>query len=220
MSEPAAIGGKEREQILDGTAALDEFVRRAGYPSIEAAVAHHTVFLDPATVTQTGGGALFPVIRNAARRGIVDVVDGREVMHCDNTTPTLAFLWAADRSNGPDIQFNHVWSRSSDPDCYTALWNLCCTPAFVAKTSDTHGTIVELLRYRSYDLYGHRPLGVAAPTPPVGYQSLEWAAMPPPATDLEQRLRLRMLSAPKARPTIAARTIGWLYSQGPDTHLR
>jgi hypothetical protein len=220
MSEPVAIGGRGREQILDGTAALDEFVRRARYPSIEAAVAHHTVFLDPATVAQTGGGALFPVIRNAARRGDIDVVDGRKVMYCDNTSPTLAFLWAADRSNGPDIQFNHVWSRSSDPDCYTALWNLCCTPAFLAKTSDTHGRIVELLRYHSYHLYGHKPLDAAAPTLPDGYESLEWAAMPPPAANLQQSLRLRMLNAPKARPTIAARRIGWLYSQGPDTSLQ
>ena len=34
---------------------------------------------------------------------------------------------------GPDVQFNHVWSVSRDPDAYTALWHLCATPAFLAK---------------------------------------------------------------------------------------
>nr|WP_154723575.1 hypothetical protein [Ilumatobacter coccineus] len=213
-------GGSGKAPILDGTAALATFCERAGYPSIEAAVAEQTVFLDPITVAQTHGGALFPVVRDQARRGQdATLPDGRRVVCCDNATPTRAFLWAADRINGSDTQFNHVWNTSNDPDAYTALWNLCCTPAFLAKATDTHDGVKAMLRYRAFDLFGFVPAGVEAPDVPDGYESLVWGA-PPPATDqLEARLRRRLAASPKSRAAHAARTIGWLFSDGPDSSL-
>jgi hypothetical protein len=54
----------------------------------------------------------------------------------DNASPTDAFLWSAGIAKGPDVQFNNLWSLSRDPDSYTALWNICATPAFLAKTTD------------------------------------------------------------------------------------
>ena len=40
--------------------------------------------------------------------GSVDTMaDGRPVLPDDNTSPTLAFLWAAQRTKGPDVQYNH-----------------------------------------------------------------------------------------------------------------
>ena len=54
----------------------------------------------------------------------------------DNTSPTLAFKWAAQQGRGPDIQFNHIYTGTNDPDLYTALWNICVTPAFLAKLTD------------------------------------------------------------------------------------
>src|SRR3979490_2075369 len=84
--------------MLDGVERLtDLLVRRAGYPSVVAAVAEHAIFLDPETVAQTGGSALFSTIRmrNVSGRGSIDEVDGRRVLLDDNTSPTDAFLWAA-----------------------------------------------------------------------------------------------------------------------------
>lgn len=55
--------------ILDGVDNLHSVLVRAGYSSVVAAVAEHTVFLHPATVAQTNGMALFPTIRDFVRRG-------------------------------------------------------------------------------------------------------------------------------------------------------
>ena len=87
--------------VMDGIATLADTLVRAGYESTVQAVAAHTLFLDPSTVSQTRGGARFRVIRNPTRRGEFTEVDGRPVMFDDNTTPTLALLWGARRKKGP-----------------------------------------------------------------------------------------------------------------------
>lgn len=209
------VGG--RDQLLDGAGALDRFVERAGYSSVEAAVAEHAVFLHPDTVAQSEGDAVFPVVRDMRHRGEFGVLaDGRRVMFCDNTTAKDAYLWAADMVVGPDIQFNHVWSNSRDPDAFTALWNICCTPAFLAKTTDTRAGVSDVLRFRAFDLFGYHPADEEPPDEPAGYRDLVWAEMPPAAPDLEKQLRRRLAAGPKRRASVAARQIGWLYSDGPD----
>jgi hypothetical protein len=209
--------------VLNGISALDAVLRRAGYPSTVAAMAEHTIFLDPLTVAQTHGHPVFPVIRDMVRRGTFDTTAaGRHVLLDDNTTPMLTFLWAANRNRGPDVQYNHVWSESKNPDLYTALWNLCATPAFLAKTTDglNHPEVREALRFRAYELYGAHPPGQAPPTRPEGYEDLQWAPMPKTVPDLAAAFRVRLLAAPKSRPSLAAGTIGWLFSDWkPDTSL-
>lgn len=217
---PASQGGttsKTSGPVLDGIGALGDVLLRAGYPSITAAVAAHTVFLPVETVAQAKGLALFPAVRDPNRRGqFGKLADGRNVLFDDNSTPTDVFLWAAGRAKGPDVQFNHVWQASSDPDSYTALWNLCCTPAFLAKTSDTHVPTVASLRYRSWSLFGTCPPGETPPGKPEGFDELVWAPSPPPVDDLEECVRARLRNAPKRRATVTAATIGWLFSNGPD----
>lgn len=116
------------------------------------------------------GHAVFPVVRDQVRKGqLAELPDGLRVLYDDNSTPTDVFLWAADRIKGPDVQFDHVWNRSTDPECYTALWNLCCTPAFLAKTSDT--LVVAALQYRAYNLYRALPKGVEPPIVPTGMKT-------------------------------------------------
>jgi hypothetical protein len=157
------------------------------------------------------------------RRGTFDTTAaGRHVLLDDNTTPMLTFLWAANRNRGPDVQYNHVWSESKNPDLYTALWNLCATPAFLAKTTDglNHPEVREALRFRAYELYGAHPAGQGPPTRPEGYEDLQWAPMPETVPDLAAAFRVRLLAAPKSRPSLAAGTIGWLFSDWkPDTSL-
>lgn len=209
--------------IMDGIKALDAVLRRAGYASVTAAVAEHSVFLHPRTVAQTNGQPVFPVVRDMGRRGeIGKLLDGRPILFDDNTTPTWTFLWAAGRNKGLDVQFNHVWTDSSNPDLYTALWNLCATPAFLAKTTDGHNhpEVREALRYRAYELYGAHPLGQSSPLKPDGFDQLKWAALADPMLNLEAVYRTRLAGAPKSRMTIAAREIGWLFSGWqPDISL-
>ncbi len=204
-----------RNEVLDGVQALSTMLQRAGYPTAMHAVAAHSIFVHPETVAQTNGQALFPVIRDFELRGqFGNASDGRRVLLDDNTSPTLAFCWSAQRKKGPDIQFNHVFTDSRNPDIYTALWNVCVTPAFLAKTTDgkNHPKVVAALRCRAFELYGFLPDGESAPAHPAGYDDLEWHESCPPVTDLEHILRRRMNRAPKSRPSIAAREIGWCFS--------
>jgi hypothetical protein len=211
-----AVGGVAAKTVLDGVEQLTEVLRLAGYSVVEA-VAKYTIFLDPATVAQTNGQALFPIIRNMdmGRRGTFEAgADGRTVMLDDNTSPTDAFLWSGQLRKGRDVQFNHVWNDSRNRHAYTALWNLCATPAFLAKTTDgsNHPEVVAALRYRAYSLYGMRPDDEPVPQEPAGYSELRWAPHPDPVRDLESVLRTRLRANPKRNTTRACRQIGWLFS--------
>jgi hypothetical protein len=140
----------------------------------------------------------------------------------DNASPTDAFLWSAGLAKGPDVQFNHVWSLSRDPDAYTALWNICATPAFLAKTTDgsNHPEVQAALRYRALELYGRVPADQPVPTEPEGYPTLRWAALAPAVPDLERELRARLRQNPKSRTAISCREIGWLFSDWtPDSTI-
>ena len=207
-------GTRGQKVVMDGITLLGETLKRAGFGSTLEAIAAHTLFLHPDTVAQTGGDPVFPVIRNPNRRGELTEIDGRPVMFDDNTTPTLAFLWSARRKKGPDVQYNHVFGDPRNPATYTALWNLCVTPAFLAKTTDgsNHPEVLAALKYRVFDLYGCWPEGELEPSEPSGYRELAWVQPLPAVADLEAELRSRLAQAPASPPAKAARQIGWLFS--------
>jgi hypothetical protein len=215
-------GSGKRPMVSDGVKALTDVLAKAGYASTVQAVAAHTVFLHPDTVAQTKGEAVFPVVRDMHNRGKLSTVGDRRVLLDDNTSATLAFLWASQRGPGNDVQTNHIWADSGNPDTYTALWNLCITPAFLAKCTDGkhHPEVQAALRYRVVDLYGLWPADKERPVSPAGYERLEWPEPPPAVADLEAVLRGRLAARPKSPPAIAARKIGWLCSDWkPDSTL-
>lgn len=197
---------------LDGRAAFEAIVATSQYGTLSQAVASLTLFSHPATVRQTGGKALFPAVRNQRRVGEVDVLDGRRVLLDDNKSPTDAFLWANGLGRrGADIQFNHVYAASGDADAYTALPNICMTPAFIAKLTDGSEPIRRLLRFRSHQLYGWTPGGREAPERPEDYETLEWAAPLPAVEDVRATMKAAMATKPKDRTVLAARELGWLF---------
>ncbi len=197
--------------VMDGAAALADLIGEVGVPKF---LARHTVFLHPDTVGHMNGEPLFRVVRSsAAMRGQAGKAGAVDVIYCDNNTPTLGFLWAANRSRGRDVQFNHVWTASNDPQSYTALWNMCATPAFLAKLTDgkRQSETTSVLQYRSFELYGH--CHGAEPPKPEGYDGItEWADHPEPVVDLKGLLRRRLAARPKTRAALSARTIGWFFS--------
>ena len=214
---------REAAPILDGIDQLTEVLTRAGYPSIVAAVAEHSVFLHPDTVAQARGLAVFPTSGGWASVGEFDTLpDGRRVMLDDNLSPTVAFTYATNLAKGRDVQFNHVWPSSKDPDAYTALWNLFATPAFLAKPTDTgkHPAVRDALRFRAFDLYRQHPAGQPDPLEPPGYRDLVWAAHPDPVPDLEALYAPACARRPRAGPRSPAGTLGWLFSGGkPDSTI-
>lgn len=199
---------------MDGAAAFNEVLARAGFESPLHAVAKYAVFLHPDTVAQTRGEAVVRVIRGttAERHKFFHLADGTEVMKDDNYSPGILFQWAIGEGKGEEVQFNHLWSGTGDPARYTGLWNVCRTPVFLANITDRRKVIANALRYRAAELYGVVPRGEGPPTRPENYASLVWAEMPPPVPSLERRLREELSTKPKNRVRTAAERLGWVFS--------
>jgi hypothetical protein len=209
---------------FDGRAALVCVIEQSKYRSLAQAVASLTAFAHPKTVAQTKGRNVFRVVRFRQQRdrGTFAQVPGCDfrAMLDDNRAPAVAFEWAHRIRKRPDVHVSHVWSRSQDVTAYTALANLCLTPAFLAKLTDTDSTIVALLRYRAYDLFTYRPADTPRPIKPADYDDLEWADPLPPVANVEHILRAAMRTKPKDRVVACARELGWLFSGfEPDTTL-
>lgn len=201
---------------FDGFQALQALIEASAYQSLAQAVASLTLFSHPDTVAQTGANAIFPIIRNFKRRGEVDVLDGALVGFDDNTSPTEAFSWANGLTRRPrDLQFNHVYSRSADPACYTNLANLCVSPSFLAKLTDTDDDIQALLRYRSFDLYGWHPETEQQPDKPRAYDDLIWADPMPGKGNIRQTLEAQVQNRDNRTTRILAKT-GWLFGKTKD----
>lgn len=222
----AAMPRPRRDPGPNGAAQLEAVLRRAGYESTVHAVAAHTIMLDPLVVGQTRGQGVFRTVRRDPRLngqvGSFGELNGGPVMFDDNLSAIAAFTWAAGHGRGVDMQFNHIWSSSRDPNSYTALWNICATPAFLAKTTDgsNHPEVVAALRWRAFTLYDTAPVAEAAPVPPHMYESLRWAPFPAAVSDLEQAYREAMATKPKDRVVTSCQRIGWMFSGfEPDDSL-
>lgn len=197
---------------LDGREALEGVIRQTSYRGLEQAVSSLTIFSHPDTVAQTGANAVFPIIRDASKRGTVERRDGNLIGLDDNKAPTDAFLWANQIKKRPaDLQFNHIHARSDDPDCYTNLANLCASPAFLAKLTDTNPDIMALLQYRAFDLYCWKPDDLNELSEPTGYSALEWCPPLPPVQDVRGALS-GQLGRRNDRTTRMVAETGWLFS--------
>lgn len=210
---------------FDGKAALRFVLEASEYQSIPQAIASLTLFSHPITVEQSRYLNLFRVIRCRLmnERGKYDrLADGSRAMLDDNTAPTEAFIWAngISRSAYQDVQFNHLWPDSKDVSLYTNLANICVSPSFLAKLTDTDGYICELLRFRAYEFYNGFAPGGRVPVKPKGYESLIWAEPLPPVYDLEHKLRTEMSRKRSNRTVRSAKEIGWLFSSfEPDMRM-
>lgn len=196
---------------LDGLSALEALVQGLPYRTLIQAIASLTVFSSPEVVRQTECRAVIRVIRNAPRRGEIIEMDGRRVGLDDNKAPTDVFMWCNGLTRRPrDIQFNHVYSDSQNPDLYTCLANLCITPSFLSKLTDTNLEIKHLLRYRAWDLFGWHPSGTAIPNKPAGYAELIWAPCLPPVDDVRATFEAVAARRPKDRTVLFTASLGLL----------
>lgn len=210
------------EHGCDGRAALAAVLGSSVYRTPAQAIASLTLFTHPDTVRQIpGGGALFPAVRDFKRRRTLGEIAGRRVGFDDNEAAHDAFGWCnPGMPKWRDIQLNHIWPRSTDPDAFTAPANLCAAPSFLAKLTDHDPNIAALLRRRAFDLYGWSPPGEVRPDTPEGYNALAWAPPLPAVLDLESALRERLKSQPRSTACQIAREIGWAFSAGfPDAAL-
>ena len=168
------------------------------------------------TQGQTQCKPLVRTVRKLARRGEVGELNGLQVGFDDNTSPTHTFLWCNDLLRPKDVQFNHVYPVSHDPEGYTCLANICMGPAFLAKLTDTHLDVRRLLEYRAFKLYGWHPKACNPPAAPEIYEELAWADPLPAVSDLPAVLIAAMAKRPKSRTTGFAQRLGWLFG-APST---
>lgn len=155
----------------DGRKALAAVLASSVYRTPAQAIASLTLFTHPDTIAQIpGGGALFPAVRDFKRRRTLGFVAERQVGFDDNEVAQHAFRWCNPvMPSWRDVQLNHIWSRSNDPDCFTAPPNLCIAPAFLAKLTDHDTEVAALLRRRAFELFGWRPAIEIEPPLPLGY---------------------------------------------------
>lgn len=206
--------------MFHGKSILDDVIKKAGYSSLLHLVAENTLFTHPDTVKQTGNKNLFRTIRDFSKRGeVIDWADSKKAMCCDNEGPNRAFVWSNGDFKYSEVQFNHVYSDSQNVEVYTSIANLCVTPAFIAKLTDTDDEVKELLRYRVYDLYGFYQNEL--PTRPAFYDQLIWKKFLSPVGNLESYLLKRLNECKKSRSAISARDIGWYISEyNPDSRIK
>jgi hypothetical protein len=208
---------------FDGKAVLQSVLEASEYKSILQAIASLTLFSHPRTVEQTNYQNLFRVIRcnSMSQRGSYsDLADNFRVMLDDNMAAIEAFTWSNKIKRPPDCQFNHIWSDSKNVSLYTNLANICVSPSFLAKLTDTDKAVCELLKFRSYQLYnGFSPDGIKI-NKPEGYNNLIWAEPLPPIENLEDCLRNEMKRKRSNRTVRSAKEIGWLFSSFiPDPNI-
>lgn len=67
----------------------------------------------------------------------------------------------------------HIYQDSCyDPNYHTSLCNLVLLPRAISSFSDFHKPIIDLLKYRSYEIYGFYINTI--PSKPNNYNSLRW----------------------------------------------
>jgi hypothetical protein len=111
------------------------------------------------------------------------------------------------------VQFNHLYADSKNVALYTNLCNIVMTPTFIAKLTDKHPSITELLKYRAFKLYGFDPENkLSTATPPKEYEGLEWAKPLPPVENAEKILRAKVENSKEYRLKTSVEKYGWYFS--------
>lgn len=200
---------------FDGERALDYLVKTSEYGTLEQLVASLTLFSHPDTVKQTENRNLFPVVRRKAFAEIGKVFTlecGTVVMQDDNSAAIHAFCWSNAKPRFSNCQYNHVWSESQNPELYTSLANICVTPAFISKLTDTNKTIIQLLRHRAFELYEFWPTDDTREKPEQ-YDNLLWAATLPPVMSVEAEIRKKLKTLRSNRTLNCIKQIGWYFSK-------
>lgn len=202
---------------FNGYRALESVINKT-YGSMSQAIASLTLFSHPETVAQTKNKALFRIIRSSAVVGRGYVSKEKQVVMCDNTSPQNVILWTHSMKykQFKDVQFNHIYSLSQEPEYYTSLANICVTPVFLAKLTDTNKQVKLLLQYRVFDIYNFLPEGTEPPVKPLNYDALVWAPYLPAVKELAPIFERRMKKCGKNRISISAKEFGWLFSPTID----
>lgn len=155
-------------------------------------------------------------------------------MFDDNASPDAAFRWATGlvRRAKSDLQCNHIYSGTArHPDAFSDIRNICYTPQFVAKLTDSQQRSVSedhlthILRYRVWALHGYvgAPGATTPPKKPTAYDSLVWAdtvGQGRTPTVVKKEFVEQLVNKPKDRLAKSVNRLGWTFSDyAPDASV-
>jgi hypothetical protein len=201
--------------LYDGNRSFDRVIQAAGLTKAQL-LAKFTLFSLPQVVAESKNKAVFRIIRDPERRGEYD--DDQRVFLDDNTTPKDLFIKAnalGVKTKNLGNHFNHIYRLSGYVEYYTSLANICMTPSFISRLTDSDEECKAILRYRSYRLYGNFfPEGFHEPHKPDGYDQLEelWPK-PKKIVGLREVVTKWLDKAKKSRAALSAQRYGWLFSE-------
>lgn len=109
--------------------------------------------------------------------------DSTGILHDDNTTANYAIKKAILAGMGISTSHTnlfkgyeacHIYGMPNNPKYYTSIMNLVLIPSALAALSDSHDYVMDVLKYKAFELYGFVPSGYSNPAEPHGYNSLKW----------------------------------------------
>ena len=136
-------------------------------------IAKSSIWVLPENVSSK---AVYPNVKRGEAKNKGKIIDGIRID--DNTYANRAIKEAVSKS----IKFEsyavcHIWPKTTyDERYHTLLQNLVLIPRILAALSDYYEDVINVLKYRAYELYGWYPEGVERPIKP-DYYPQKWSEL-------------------------------------------
>ncbi len=175
------------QELFDG----DEILKSEAFKELEKPlidlIARTSMWVDPGKVTNA---PVYPDVKRGYPKQKGQVIDGIRID--DNTYANRAIKNAISKDAGfVNYVTCHIWPGTTyDERYHTRLANLVLIPQVVAALSDHCPSVIDVLKYRAFELYGWYPEEESEPERPDYYPE-EWGEMvrgSVPLSDMECNL--------------------------------
>lgn len=156
----------KHKRVLDG----DELTSLDMFQSIEPQlidlIAATAIWVSPDKISLS---PVYPDTKRGRAKEKGNIVDGIRID--DNTYANVAIKKAISGSiDFKNYMVCHIWPGTTyDERYHTLLANLVLIPRVLANLSDYFNAVIDVLKYRSYELYGWHPEGTETPKRPSYY---------------------------------------------------
>ena len=156
----------KHKRVLDGDEILSLDMFQSIEPQLIDTIAATAIWVRPDRISMN---PVYPDTKRGRAKEKGKVVDGIRID--DNTYANIAIKKAISSSiDFKNYMVCHIWPGTTyDERYHTLLANLVLIPRILANLSDYFNAVIDVLKYRSYELYGWHPEGTAAPQCPSYY---------------------------------------------------
>lgn len=142
-------------------------------------IAASNILLPHPGVVEQFEGAIWPVIRDGAKRYTVN--DEKTLVFDDNMLARWALLWShgfTQTGFPKGWTLAHVWADSKEVTSFTSLPNLALMPEYFGSMSDKNGPLAAALQWHSFSIFGWKPKDFPMPEKPYGFENIAWKYLP------------------------------------------